>query len=255
MCHWIPPCGKNGTRWHSSMLAEQFWRANSGCEHKWSSGWRNYFWSDLQNIIHWALLEHGAEEQKRKIKAFKSSDPIPSSPLFPWRNTVFSTSSWTVNRTFSWHHQHLCLYFGLFFNYADDGSMQMGNCWTCLFSMKAKFSPSISGKIHLGISPSKLPPRPLKLKESSLPNKHETRRSFYTLPTTYGKVHTFLSRQIYKGSEICQSTWAGSPSLSFLRLSISFSSSNTRALCCSHRPPADGTSRMLSNSLLLQSVQ
>ena len=30
--HWIP-CEKNGTRWHSSMLAEHLWRPNSGCEH------------------------------------------------------------------------------------------------------------------------------------------------------------------------------------------------------------------------------
>ena len=32
-CHWIPPCGKNGTRWHSLTLAECLWRPNSGCEH------------------------------------------------------------------------------------------------------------------------------------------------------------------------------------------------------------------------------
>lgn len=31
--HWIPPCGKNGTNWHSWMLAECFWRPKSGCEH------------------------------------------------------------------------------------------------------------------------------------------------------------------------------------------------------------------------------
>ena len=33
VCHWIPPCSKNGTQWHSSILAECFWRPNSGCEH------------------------------------------------------------------------------------------------------------------------------------------------------------------------------------------------------------------------------
>ena len=32
-CHWIPPCGKNCTHWHSLMLAERLWRPNSGCEH------------------------------------------------------------------------------------------------------------------------------------------------------------------------------------------------------------------------------
>ena len=30
---WIPPYGKDSTHWHSSMLAECFWRSNSECEH------------------------------------------------------------------------------------------------------------------------------------------------------------------------------------------------------------------------------
>ena len=29
----VPQCGKDGTHWHSSMLAERLWRPNSGCEH------------------------------------------------------------------------------------------------------------------------------------------------------------------------------------------------------------------------------
>ena len=29
VCNWIPPCRKNGTHWHISML----WRLNSECEH------------------------------------------------------------------------------------------------------------------------------------------------------------------------------------------------------------------------------
>jgi len=33
VCHWITPCGKNGTNWHSLMLAEHSWRPNSGWEH------------------------------------------------------------------------------------------------------------------------------------------------------------------------------------------------------------------------------
>ena len=33
VCYWIPPCGKNGTHWHSLMLVEHWWRTNSGCEH------------------------------------------------------------------------------------------------------------------------------------------------------------------------------------------------------------------------------
>jgi len=31
-CSWIPPCGKNGTHWHSLMLSEHFWRPSSKCE-------------------------------------------------------------------------------------------------------------------------------------------------------------------------------------------------------------------------------
>ena len=33
MCHRILPWRKNGTHWHSSMLAENFSRLTSGCEH------------------------------------------------------------------------------------------------------------------------------------------------------------------------------------------------------------------------------
>ena len=32
VCHWIPSCRKHFIHWHSSTLAERFWRANSGCE-------------------------------------------------------------------------------------------------------------------------------------------------------------------------------------------------------------------------------
>ena len=38
MCYWTPPCGKNGTRWHSSMLAECWWTLSSGCEHSEAAG-------------------------------------------------------------------------------------------------------------------------------------------------------------------------------------------------------------------------
>ena len=31
--NWISTCGKNGTYWHSWMLAEHLWRPGSGCEH------------------------------------------------------------------------------------------------------------------------------------------------------------------------------------------------------------------------------
>jgi len=32
VCHWIPPSSKSGTPWHSSVLAECWWRPTSGCE-------------------------------------------------------------------------------------------------------------------------------------------------------------------------------------------------------------------------------
>ena len=32
VCHWILPCGKNGTHWHSLMLTEHLWRPNIGCD-------------------------------------------------------------------------------------------------------------------------------------------------------------------------------------------------------------------------------
>jgi len=37
--YWIPSCGRNGTPWHSSVLAEYLQRPNSGYEHKWGTGW------------------------------------------------------------------------------------------------------------------------------------------------------------------------------------------------------------------------
>ena len=33
VCHWIPPCRKNSTHWHSLTLTECRWRPASGCEH------------------------------------------------------------------------------------------------------------------------------------------------------------------------------------------------------------------------------
>jgi hypothetical protein len=31
VCTWIPPCGKNFTKWHSSTPAVHSWRPNSEC--------------------------------------------------------------------------------------------------------------------------------------------------------------------------------------------------------------------------------
>jgi len=38
VCHWILPCGKNGTHWHSLIPTEHLWRPYSGCEHSESMG-------------------------------------------------------------------------------------------------------------------------------------------------------------------------------------------------------------------------
>ena len=49
VCHWIPPCGKNDTHWHSSTLTERWWKLNSGCEHseavRFTSGTSDWFTS------------------------------------------------------------------------------------------------------------------------------------------------------------------------------------------------------------------
>ena len=41
VCHWIPLCRKNGTHWHSLMLAEHLW---SGCEYSEVVGGRFQQW-------------------------------------------------------------------------------------------------------------------------------------------------------------------------------------------------------------------
>ena len=33
VCYWIPPCGKSGIHWHSSVFGKCLWKWNSGCEH------------------------------------------------------------------------------------------------------------------------------------------------------------------------------------------------------------------------------
>ena len=48
--HWIPPCGKNGTRWHSLTLGGHLWRPNSGCEHSEAVGGAFQQWQQQQWI-------------------------------------------------------------------------------------------------------------------------------------------------------------------------------------------------------------
>ena len=47
VCSWIPPCGKNGTHWHSLIFVEHLLRPNSGCEH--GEGWLMHFISGDSN--------------------------------------------------------------------------------------------------------------------------------------------------------------------------------------------------------------
>ena len=41
---FIPPCGKNGTHWHSLTLSECLWWSNSGCEHSEEVGGAFQLW-------------------------------------------------------------------------------------------------------------------------------------------------------------------------------------------------------------------
>ena len=58
MCHWIPPCGKHGTHWHSSTPAEHLWRPNSGCEHSEavSGAFQQWYFNsscETVGVFHW----------------------------------------------------------------------------------------------------------------------------------------------------------------------------------------------------------
>ena len=39
VCHWILPCGKDGTQWHSSTLGEHLWRPEHIMWAQWGNGW------------------------------------------------------------------------------------------------------------------------------------------------------------------------------------------------------------------------
>ena len=59
VCHWIPPCGKHGTHWHSLMLAECFWRPNSGYEHSEAvGGVFHQWWQRCESQAMTARLSH-----------------------------------------------------------------------------------------------------------------------------------------------------------------------------------------------------
>ena len=75
--NWIPPCRKNGTHWHSLMLAEYLWRPNSGCEHSKAVGgtfqqWQK--WHERQAMFQTATLSG----HTTKWGAFQSACPHAS---------------------------------------------------------------------------------------------------------------------------------------------------------------------------------
>ena len=61
--NWIPSGRKNGTQWHSSMLAECLWRPNSGCKHSEAvSGAFQQWWQRLRGTFAGAEFdEHGMQ--------------------------------------------------------------------------------------------------------------------------------------------------------------------------------------------------
>ena len=65
VCHWIPPCRKNGTHWHSLMLAEQLWRPTSGCEHSEVAGSAFLQWRQQceRQAMFWAAV-HSCHTKK-----------------------------------------------------------------------------------------------------------------------------------------------------------------------------------------------
>jgi hypothetical protein len=76
-CHWICPCRKNCTCWHSSTLAERLWRPKSGCERSEAVGgafqqwWQ---WCERQATFQMAL--HSC--QLTKWRACRSAHPCQS---------------------------------------------------------------------------------------------------------------------------------------------------------------------------------
>ena len=65
VCHWIPSCAKTGTRWHLLMLAECWWRPNSGCEHSEAVG------SVFQQCWQWRwVMSNGADVYEHGMQAF-----------------------------------------------------------------------------------------------------------------------------------------------------------------------------------------
>ena len=75
--YWIPPWGKNGTHWPSSMLAEHSWRPKTGCEPSKEVGgafqqWWQWQWvtsgadcyeNDMQALVYhwWKYIANGGD--------------------------------------------------------------------------------------------------------------------------------------------------------------------------------------------------
>jgi len=55
VCHWIPPCRRHGTHWHSSVLAEFLCRPASRCEHSEALGGVVQQW-EQQGAMFWVFM-------------------------------------------------------------------------------------------------------------------------------------------------------------------------------------------------------
>lgn len=84
VCHLILPCRRNGTHWHSLMLAESLWRPNTGCEHIWLVGgafqqWRQQcrrptiFWTGMHSCH---TMQWRAPQSAHPHKSASSGDYV-----------------------------------------------------------------------------------------------------------------------------------------------------------------------------------
>ena len=97
VCHWIPPCSKNGIHWHSSMLVECLWRPNSGCEHSEAVvGAFQQWWQQCERQAMF-LPDGHAQLSHHKIKSASISSSTQISRLQPEicvQNWVLASMHW-----------------------------------------------------------------------------------------------------------------------------------------------------------------
>ena len=66
--HWIPLWGKDGTHWHSSPLAECWWRPSSGCEHSGMVGGAfQQWWQQWERLAMFQTAMHSFQTMKWSV--------------------------------------------------------------------------------------------------------------------------------------------------------------------------------------------